>query len=195
MPHVHTQPGQHDLTASALVFRTDGPEPRVLFHWHKKLQVWMPFGGHVELHETPWSGIVHELREESGYDLDQLKLLQPPHTMREFGDTSVAHPLPFVFGTHPYDGKMAHYHTDVGFLFVTTKDPLHAVAEAESANLQLFTRAELTALPDAEILQNVRTSALYAFDSLLDDWQAVDPTAYSQRSPALIGLHAEGAAE
>lgn len=144
----------------------------------------MQFGGHVELHETPWATVVHELREESGYGLDQLKLLQPPHTFTSFGDSSVAHPLPFVFGTHPFDGKMDHFHTNADFLFTTTEEPKHAISEDESTTFRLLTRQEIIAMPKGEILENVRNVALYAF-SLLDQWASVNPSQYSVKSPKL----------
>lgn len=185
MPHIHTGEGQHDLTASAYVFRVDGPTPRILMHWHKKLHCWMQFGGHVELHETPWATIAHELQEESGYELAQLQLLQPPHALHSFGDNSIVHPLPFVFGTHPFDGKMDHFHTNADYLFTTKQDPKHEVAEDESAKLRLFTREELLELPTEKTLQNVKTVALYAFD-LLEQWQPVNPMDYSQASPKLL---------
>lgn len=184
MPHIHTEPGQHDLTASAYIFRTDGTDPQVLLHWHKKLHCWMQFGGHVELHETPWATVAHELREESGYDLSQLQLLQPPHTFTAFGDSSIAHPLPFILGTHPFDGKMDHFHTNADFLLTTKTEPRHAVAKDESSVLQLFTHKEIAELPDDKILQNVRSAALYAF-SLLSEWHQVNPVDYSQASPGL----------
>ncbi|MGH7157951.1 MAG: NUDIX domain-containing protein [Candidatus Saccharimonadales bacterium] len=172
------------MTASAYVFRIDGREPRILLHWHKKLHCWMQFGGHVELHETPWATIAHELQEESGYSLDQLRLLQPPHTLANFGDGSVAHPLPFVFGTHPFDGKINHFHTNADFLFTTKEQPIHEVAENESTTSRLFTRQEFLKLPREELLENVKDVALYAF-GLLNEWQSVDPTAYSLESPKL----------
>lgn len=186
MPHIHAEPGQHDLTASAYVFRIDGTAPRVLLHWHRKLNCWMQFGGHVELHETPWATIAHELREESGYSLDQLKLLRPPHGLTSFGvgDNSVVHPLPFVFGTYPFDGKMPHFHTNVDYLFATTQEPKHLVSADESSTFQLFTKEEISKLSPQEILSNVRTVTLYAF-TLLDEWHEVDPTKYLVASPSL----------
>lgn len=184
MPHIHTEPGHHDLTASAYIFRLDTPEPQVLLHWHKKLNSWMQFGGHVELHETPWATIVHELKEESGYSTDQLKLLQPPHTLAAFGDSSVIHPLPFIFGTHPFDGKMDHYHTNVDFLFITTEEPKHSIPENESTTFKLFTLQEIIDLPKTEILENVRNVSRYAF-TLLDQWDSVNPTKFSDSSPNL----------
>jgi len=63
MAHIHTQPGQHDHTASAYIVRTDFDEPKIMLHLHRKIGKYLQFGGHVELHETPWQAVVHELRE------------------------------------------------------------------------------------------------------------------------------------
>lgn len=56
---------------------TEGDEPRIILHKHRKLKMLLQFGGHVELDETPWQAVLREIAEESGYDKNQLKLLQP----------------------------------------------------------------------------------------------------------------------
>ncbi len=76
MSHIHTAPGQHDATVSAFIIRID-TEPLVLLHKHKKLGILGQIGGHVELHENPWQAIQHEIKEESGYDITDLMILQP----------------------------------------------------------------------------------------------------------------------
>lgn len=49
MPHTVTEPGGHCPTVSAWVVRTDlGPEPRVLVHRHKRYDLLLQPGGHVE---------------------------------------------------------------------------------------------------------------------------------------------------
>ncbi len=39
---------------------------RTLLHWHKRLQQWMPPGGHVEPDEDPVQAVLREIREETG---------------------------------------------------------------------------------------------------------------------------------
>lgn len=39
---------------------------RVLLHWHGKLEMWMPPGGHIESNEDPAEAIVREAVEETG---------------------------------------------------------------------------------------------------------------------------------
>ena len=54
MPHIHNQPGQHDICVSGYIVKiTEGAEPRIILHKHRKLNKLLQFGGHVELDETP----------------------------------------------------------------------------------------------------------------------------------------------
>jgi len=142
VPHIHTSPGQHDLTCSAYIVRTDLGTPRLLVHRHKKLGRLMQIGGHVELSETPWSALAHEVTEESGYDLDQLDVLQ---VVALDVDThgAVRHPTPFLVNTHRLPGD--HLHTDLCYAFVTDRPPRHGVGEGESHALTWPTLEELRA--------------------------------------------------
>src|SRR3954465_16018556 len=94
MPHIHTEPGQHDHTVSAYIFRTDFSEPKVMLHLHKKHGTYMQFGGHIELNENPWQAITHELREEAGYELDELFILQPHQRLMHLSRGAIAHLQP-----------------------------------------------------------------------------------------------------
>lgn len=176
MPHIHTQPGQHDHTASAYIFRTDFDEPKVLLHLHKKFGKYMQFGGHIELHETPWQTISHELREESGYSMDQLKILQPKERIRHLNGV-VVHPQPVVHATQPINDH-AHFHTDIMYAFVTSESPRYQPDEGETSDSLLLTRHELALLPDDKIIPNVRETAFYIFDHCLLHWDALETSTF-----------------
>lgn len=45
---------------------------RVLLHKHRKLGLWLPPGGHVELHELPDDAAVREVSEETGVAIELL---------------------------------------------------------------------------------------------------------------------------
>ena len=49
---------------TATAFVVDGP--RTLLHWHKRLQQWMPPGGHIEADEDPAQAVLREIAEETG---------------------------------------------------------------------------------------------------------------------------------
>jgi len=176
MPHIHTKPGEHDLTTSAFIVRLDMREPAIMLHRHKKLGKWIQFGGHVEVNETPWQAVSHEIVEESGYAMSQLQLLQPAMRPPIISDTTF-HPQPLAIHTHPFKG-LDHFHTDITFAFVTREAPLHAVADGESSIIQAFTAGELRTIPEDDIPDNVRVLALYVLDKCLLEYEQVSTATY-----------------
>ena len=46
---------------------------KVLLHWNKNMQTWIPIGGHIDLGETPDEAIKREVKEETGFDFEFLK--------------------------------------------------------------------------------------------------------------------------
>ncbi len=174
MPHIHIEPGQHDHTVSAYIVRVDGDEPRLLLHRHKKLGVYMQIGGHIELDETPWQAISHELREETGYELDQLEILQPKERLLKLSGVD-SHPLPFNHNTHAVGGS-DHFHTDITYAFVATEDSRIDLEEGESSDIKLFTKAELQALSAEEIYENVRELGVFVLEVILDAWNRIPAT-------------------
>ena len=59
--------GRH-FTVAAFVVR-DG---KVLLHWHRKLGMWLPPGGHIEVNELPDEAAVREVLEETGVEVELL---------------------------------------------------------------------------------------------------------------------------
>lgn len=60
------------FTATGYVAREDA----VLLHWHRKLAMWLPPGGHVEANEDPVEAALREAREETGLEVELIE--QPP---------------------------------------------------------------------------------------------------------------------
>jgi 8-oxo-dGTP pyrophosphatase MutT (NUDIX family) len=170
MSHIHTKPGQHDHTVNIYIARLDGPEPKIMLHKHKKYNIYMQFGGHIELNENPWEALVRELKEETGYGINQLEVLQPKKVLK--GLTGVlTHPTPISFTTHL--AGVDHHHIDTAFAFITNQDPTHQPQEGESAKIKLFRRSELLAAADNEIYENGRETSLYILDECLKNWQRI----------------------
>jgi 8-oxo-dGTP pyrophosphatase MutT (NUDIX family) len=57
--------GRH-FTVAVFVVR-DG---KVLLHWHRKLGMWLPPGGHIERDELPDEAAVREVLEETGVEVE-----------------------------------------------------------------------------------------------------------------------------
>ncbi len=62
------------VTASAIVTSRLG----ILLHFHKRLQTWLPPGGHIEPGEMPWSAALREAMEETGLYLEFVSNESPP---------------------------------------------------------------------------------------------------------------------
>lgn len=72
MAHIHEK---IDFTVAIFVVH----ESRVLLIHHRKLDRWLPLGGHIELDEDPEQAAQREAREESGFDVELLGE-RPPTT-------------------------------------------------------------------------------------------------------------------
>lgn len=170
MPHIHNGAGEHDLTVTAHIIRTDTDEPQALVHMHKKLHRLLPVGGHVEVSETPWQAIAHEVEEEAGYDFETLQILQPVTRIKAIGKVAL-HPYPIAMNTHAITD--AHYHTDIEYGFITDQAPTLAVGDGESTDLRWLTQTELAALTPDVIYDSTKDVYNFIFDEVLGTWDAL----------------------
>lgn len=72
MPHLHEK---IDFTVAIFVVH----EGRILLIHHRKLDKWLPLGGHIELDEDPEQAALREAQEESGFEVE-LVGERPPTT-------------------------------------------------------------------------------------------------------------------
>ena len=172
MGHIHTEPGQHDYTVGAYIVRLDGDTPKALLHLHKKMNMLLPIGGHIELIETPWQAIFREIKEESGFDIDQLKVLQPKSRITSLSDI-IVHPQPVIVSDQ--DVSKEHFHTDLGYAFVVRSDPRGNADKGESCDLRWLTKAELDRLMVADIFPNTREIYDFIFSECLSGWDEISP--------------------
>ena len=189
MPHIHTLPGQHDHTVSAYIFYydeddTDFDNLKLLVHMHKKVGMLLQPGGHIELTESPWSAISHEIREETGYDMDQLHLLQPnmPMVTELRSPRAVLHPLPFYVNTHEAStaelAGTVHRHTDTTYIFLTSDKPRNVLGEDESQDLRWLSKEEIEMMEVGTISSNLKDAAPVAFHLIQNtqNWCLVPPS-------------------
>src|SRR5476651_1845807 len=72
MAHIHEK---IDFTVAIFVVHDDA----ILLIHHRKLDKWLPLGGHIELDEDPEQAALREAKEESGLDVELLGE-RPPTT-------------------------------------------------------------------------------------------------------------------
>lgn len=174
MAHIHTGKDEHDFTAGAFIVRLDFEQPRLMLHLHKKQNVLLHFGGHIELKETPWQAVRHEILEESGYDMDQLQLLQPPERLKTLRSGDL-HPYPVSISTHTNGKNIHHFHTEISYAFVANEPPRHNIGLGESEDIQLFTCAELKALANEKVYEDIQDIGGYIFRECVPSWERVEP--------------------
>ncbi len=101
-------PIERHFTASAYVVSGG----RTLLHWHRKLGMWLPPGGHCEPNEDPVQAALREAWEESGLAVEviappELLVLHDPGT-----PAVVAPPAVILIQDIRAEGQPFHQHID-----------------------------------------------------------------------------------
>ncbi len=154
---------QRHFTATAFVVDS---RKRVLLMWHKRLQRWMPPGGHVEENEAPEDTAKRECKEETGLDVEITGdpsanlFAHNPHEGR-----MLVKPIAMLLENIPASperGEPAHEHMD--FLFRARpidEDQAVTLLETEGRELKWLTKQEIESLnEETEIFSNVKEYAL-----------------------------------
>lgn len=125
--------------------REDG---KVLLHWNKNMQTWIPIGGHINFGETPDETIKREVKEETGFDFDLLK-------------------EPFIEGNskvinfHRFQiDKVPHHNEHMTFVFIgKCKNYTDKQETDENEKLKWFSEEEIIKMKN-ELIESVYTVAL-----------------------------------
>ncbi len=147
------------FTATAFIIDS---RKRTLLLFHKRLNRWMPPGGHIGDDETPEDAAKRECKEETGLDVEIIGDRQEDlfKENKEEG-RMLAKPIAMFLENIPASAERnepAHEHMD--FLFVAR--PLDerqevTLAEVEGREIRWFTRKEIEALDEhTEIFANVK---------------------------------------
>jgi 8-oxo-dGTP pyrophosphatase MutT (NUDIX family) len=131
VPHIHEL---IDFTVAIFVVH----ESRVLVIHHRKLDKWLPLGGHIELDEEPESAALREAKEESGLDVG-LMGERPPTT--ELGTRALI--APRFLDIH----RISDTHEHIGLIyFARVKGGSLDLAAEEHNDIRWVTAEELDAL-------------------------------------------------
>lgn len=173
------------MTVSGYIIRRrEDDEWLCLVHMHRKIDMLMQIGGHIELDQTPWQAMVAELRDETGYELAELDVVQWAIVPKL--DRTITHPLPLLLNTHM--AGEGHYHSDTCYGFIAQGAPHRTVAEGESNDLRWLTFAELQAAADrGEALQDVTEIYEYLLNAA-PTMQKVSAAEFSVDKPQGIGI-------
>ena len=137
---------ERQFTASVYIIEQD----RVLLIFHRKLNKWLPPGGHMEANETPAEAAYREALEETGYEIEILK--EENIWVDHWNAKSFSRPYMCLIEEIPAHGLTpTHQHLD----FVYLGKPVGGQAVEnlnETHGMKWFTLEEVEALnPDIDI--------------------------------------------
>jgi len=120
------------VTTSAIVVTDD--RRRVLLHLHKRLNLWLQPGGHIDEGELPWAGALREAVEETGLSA---------RLAGEFGDDG-----PPLLHVDVHAGSKGHTHLDLRYL-VESPHQAPSPPAGESQDVQWFHWHQAVDMADA----------------------------------------------
>jgi len=120
---------------------------------HKKLQMWLPPGGHIEPHELPDDALIREVKEETGLDV-----VIVPDPLPNMSDVRMLAPVHHI---QLEKIKPGHEHIDLIYLCRVVGGEL--LDEHENDELRWFDYDELD---DPEIRDEVRAVAKEAIKKI-----------------------------
>jgi 8-oxo-dGTP pyrophosphatase MutT (NUDIX family) len=128
MAHIHEL---IDFVVNAFIVRND----KVLLISHKKLNKWLPIGGHIELNEDPEEALFREVREECGLDI---KIIGEKPEIKSEGSKFLYSPL--FLDIH----KISETHRHVGLNYFAEANSDKVVLNKEEHNaIRWFNNEEL----------------------------------------------------
>ena len=134
MAHIHEK-----IDFTVAVFVVHGG--KVLLVHHRKLDKWLPLGGHIELDEDPEQAALREAKEESGLDVELLGERAPT---TEPGTRALI--TPRFLDIH----RISATHEHIGMIYwARPKAGSVQLAQEEHHNIRWCSTAELDALQPA----------------------------------------------
>ena len=120
-----------DFTISAFIVNND----KILLIHHKKLNKWLPIGGHIEINENPDEAFIREVREETGL---KVKILSNKSKLK-FDGVKFLYTPEFI-DVHDISNKHQH----VGLIYFAIADSQNVIlAEKEHNATRWFSLEEL----------------------------------------------------
>ena len=131
MPHIHEK---IDFTVSLFIVQ-DG---KVLLIHHKKLDAWLPIGGHIELDEDPEQAAYREAKEECGLEIELIGE-RPPIT----GPGTKALVRPRFLDIH----RVSPTHEHIGIIYLARpKSGKVTLAAGEHHDIRWCSRKDMESL-------------------------------------------------
>lgn len=142
---------ERQFTATAYIIENK----KVLLLFHKKLNKWLPPGGHLDNNELPPEGAIREVFEETGLNIDIIP--EENLWIERLNASSFPRPYMCLLEEIPeYNGYPAHQHVDFIYLAKLKPDG-HNPSPQEMHNIKWFSLHEIEELvSDKEIFDETK---------------------------------------
>jgi len=143
------------FTATGIVFNS---KDEILMIHHKKLNVWLPPGGHIEQNELPKEAVLREIYEETGINAEILlknkKLNLSDKHCKELE-------CPFIMLLEDIEGDGSHNHIDMVYLCIALNEDL-ILQESEVNGIGWFNIEQIEKLKTFEnVIQSIKKAIEY----------------------------------
>jgi len=145
------------FTATGIVFNSKN---QVLMVFHKKLNVWLPPGGHIEEDELPDDAVIREILEETGIRVKIKSLKQDIDISNK--DSCRELERPFIILLEDIEGNGKHNHIDMIYICSALNDEF-TPQKLEVSDIGWFTLDEINEL---ETFDNVKQTIKKAYEYL-----------------------------
>lgn len=129
MPHIHDL---IDFTVDVFIVY----DSKVLLIFHKKHNMWLQIGGHIELNEDPDEALFREVKEECGLDIEIIGEKQPKFEMK---GTKFLYAPTFM---NIHDINETHKHIGLVY-FAKAKTDIFTLNETEHKDIRWFSKEDL----------------------------------------------------
>ena len=129
MSHIHDL---IDFTVDVFIVYNN----KVLLIFHKKHNMWLQIGGHIELHEDPEQALFREVREECGLEIELIGKKEP---RIEVKGTKFLYAPSFM---NIHDISETHKHIGLIY-FAKAKSDNIILSEREHSDIRWFSKEDL----------------------------------------------------
>ena len=145
------------FTATGIVFNSKN---QVLMVFHKKLNVWLPPGGHIEENELPDNAVIREILEETGIHVKIESLKQDINISNK--DSCRELERPFIILLEDIESNGKHNHIDMIYICSALNNEF-TLQKLEVSDIGWFTLNEINEL---KTFDNVKQTIKKAYEYL-----------------------------
>lgn len=147
--NIFTKTLDHKKHFTVTGYTVNPTRTKILLVHHKRLDKWLPAGGHLEENEIPHEAVMREVFEETG--VRALPIIENEYDLGMKGETDTQIPRPFamMYQIIPKSSKdEEHIHLDMGYILEADEAAVLTAQAQEVHDVRWFTKADIAESDD-----------------------------------------------